>query len=427
MAKAEKVLMLVENLSVPADPRVWREARTLAQQGLQVCIISPLGATQDRERYICLNGIHIYRYRLSVSSGGSKGYLLEYAFAMLMTFLLSLQVWFQHGFDVIHAANPPDLFFAIGLFYRLFGKKFIFDQHDLAPEMFQIKFQGRMRMISACLRFFEWCSYRTSHLVITTNASQKQMAIKRGGCKFENVFIVRNGPELHRYQDVVADHSLRNGKRILLAYVGVMAAQDGVEYAIHAMEELVHRRKHQDVGLILMGDGDQVPALRALTHSLALDDYIHFTGWLVKDEMLRYLAGSDIGLSPDPSNELNDYSTMLKTMEYMALGKPVIAFDLPETRITAQDAALYATANRLDEFVDHIEILMAKQELRATMGEKGQQRIEEHLCWEKNRQTLLRAYRCLFPANQQLRLALEEASQATLLQAEELIVQSLVQ
>ncbi len=423
MARSGKVLMLVENLSVPADPRVWREARTLAQQGLQVSIISPTGTTQDRERYTCIDGIHIYRYPLALSSGGSKGYIQEYISAMLKTFGLSLKVWLRHGFDVIHAANPPDLFFIIGLFYRLFGKKFIFDQHDLAPEMFQIKFQGRMRSISQGLRFFEWCSYKTSHLIITTNASQKQIAIKRGRCRPDKVFVVRNGPELHRYQDVQADHALRKGKRFLLAYVGVMAAQDGVEYAIQAMDELVHQRNHQDVGLILMGDGDQLPHLQALTHRLKLDEYIHFTGWLVKDEMLRHLAGCDIGLSPDPSNELNDYSTMLKTMEYMALGKPVVAFDLPETRITAQDAALYATSNRLSEFVDHIETLLADQELCARMGQEGRERIEEQLCWEKSRQMLFQAYMRLFPAQQKLRTAMEEASQTTLQKAEELLIQ----
>lgn len=397
MATPKKVLMLVENLSVPADPRVWREACTLAQCGYQVSIICPKGETRDKESYICIENIHIYRYRLVVAASAPAGYIKEYGAAMLMTFLLTFKVLVQRGFDVIHAANPPDMFFMIGLFYHLFGKKYIFDQHDLAPEMFLVKFKGRRQWLCKILYLLEYCSYKTADVVITTNESQKKVAMQRGHCPEEKVFIVRNGPDLARYVAMTPNPALKRGKRYMLAYVGVMGSQDGVEYALHALAELVHQRERKDVTLVLMGDGDQVPLLQELTHMLNLDDYVYFAGWLTREEMLRYLVVSDIGLSPDPSNMLNDRSTMLKTMEYMAMRKPIVAFDLPETRISAQDAALYATPNRVAEFADHIETLLEDEDLRLTMGINGRKRVEDLLCWERTRSNLFLAYKTLFP------------------------------
>ena len=392
-----KVLMLVENLSVPADPRVWREACTLSRYGFQVCIICPKGETRDQEPYVYLDGIHIYRYRLSTTINRSSDYIKEYGIAMLMTFLLSLRVLFRHGFDVIHAANPPDTFFAIGLFYKLLRKKYIFDQHDLAPEIFQVKFQQRMKTLYKLLLLFEHLSYKTANLVITTNESQKQMALQRGGCAEEKVFVVRNGPDLMRFTEVVPELELKRGKPFLLAYVGVMGAQDGVELVLHALHELIHMRKRQDVSLVLMGDGEQLSMLKTLTHSLDLEEAVHFAGWVTKADMLRYLTVTDIGLSPDPSNTLNEHSTMLKTMEYMAMGKPVVAFDLLETRFSAQDAALYATPNEVTSFADAIEMLLNDEALRSRMGALGRKRVEEVLCWERTKINLLLAYDSLFP------------------------------
>ncbi len=401
MARAYKVLMLVENLSVPADPRVWREARALHAYGFQVSIICPRGETRDREPYTCIEGIHIYRYKLSTTITKASDYIKEYSTAMLMSFWLSLKIWRRHGFDVIHAANPPDTFFAIGLFYRLFGKKYVFDQHDLAPAMFRVKFQKRMKPLYRLHQFFERCSYRVANVVITTNESQKRNAIEQGGCRTDRAIVVRNGPDLARYTPVAPEPGLKRGWRYLLAYVGVMGAQDGIEYALHALHDLVHKRGRQDTGLVLMGDGDQLASLQALTHALALDDYVYFAGWVTLPDMLRYLTVADIGLSPDPSNELNDRSTMLKTMEYMAMGKPVVAFDLPETRFSAQDAALYATPNRVEEFADKIERLLEDEELRLRMGAYGRKRIEEKLCWDHTQQNLRRAYDLLFPAKKE--------------------------
>src|SRR6266436_3214005 len=247
MATTRKILMLVENLPVPADSRVWAEATTLRDQGFQVCIICPKGSSQYRESYICIDNIHIYRYQLPTAMNKFASYIGEYGIALSMTFCLSFKVLFRHGFDVIHTANPPDLFFIIGLFYRLLGKKFIFDQHDLAPEMFQVKFNGRMKPVHKLLLFLERCSYRTASAVITTNLSQKRFAIERGHCHLDKVFVVRNGPELDRIKLVTPEPELKRGRRYLLTYVGEMGIQDGIDNALYALHHLVHKRGRQDV------------------------------------------------------------------------------------------------------------------------------------------------------------------------------------
>ncbi|SRR5579884_1822770 len=397
MTNVCKILMLVENGAVPKDSRVWPEACALRDMGCQVSVICPRESPRYAEPYICLEGIHIYRYRLPVSETSSAAYMLEYGISVLMTFLLSLKVLFLHGFDVIHAANPPDLFFLIGAFYRLLGKKFVFDQHDLTPELFLVKSGGRMKLIYRLLLFCEWCTYRTAHIVITTNASQQRKAIERGGCALDKVFVVRNGPDLLRMKPTIPEPVLKAGRRYLLAYVGVMAAQDGLEYALYALHQLVHERGRRDILLVLMGEGDAVPTLQALTRQLELDEYVRFTGWLEHPEMLRYLTVADMGLSPDPKNGLNEYSTMVKVLIYMALGKPIVAFDLPETRVSAQEAALYAQPNRVEDFADKIAMLLDDEEMRTCMGAYGRRRMEEALNWEQSKHQLLLAYKALLP------------------------------
>lgn len=409
MASIKKVLMLVENQPAPADRRVWPEALALRDHGFQVTIISPKGVEKHQESHVCIDGIHIYRYRLPNSGNKYIAYFAEYGVALLMTFILSLKVYFRHGFDVIHAANPPDIFFLISLFYRLWGKKYVFDQHDLSPEMFQVIYKGRMKLLHRILLFLERQSYRTAHVVITSNASQGQFAQVRGGRGPDKVFVVRNGPDLQRLEVPAFDPDLKGARRFLLAYVGVMAVQDGVEYTLYALDALVHKRGRQDVGLVLMGDGDTGPALRSLAHQLGLDDYVKFTGWTENRDVMRYLVASDIGLTPDPGNGLNEYCTMIKTMEYMAMGKPVVAFDLVETRWTAQDAALYATPNVIEEFASHIETLLDNEELRQKMGALARERIEKELHWGISAQNLLRAYKSLFPQDRELQVSEETA------------------
>ena len=395
VAKINKVLMLVENLPVPSDRRVWDEAKTLRDAGYQVSIICPKGNGRHEESYICIDSIAIYRYRLPKTANKYMAYITEYSVAILMTFLLSLKVLFRRGFDIIHAANPPDLFFLIALFYRLLGKKYIFDQHDLAPEMFKVKFNHRMRWLYRLQLFLEACSYHTADVVITSNASQRKIAIERGRCRSDKVFVVRNGPSLCEAQPIQPASELKNDRPYLLAYEGVMSVQDGIEYAIYALDELVHKRGRQDISLALIGDGDHAPTLRSLVHELELDEYAYFVGWQESRDVLRYLTAADVCLSPDPQNGLNEYSTMIKTMEYMMMKKPVVAFDLPETRYSAQEAALYATPNLVEDFANKIEILLADQELRLKMGAIGRKRVEEQLSWDHTKKELLLAYKML--------------------------------
>jgi glycosyltransferase involved in cell wall biosynthesis len=396
MAKTRKILMLVENVPVPPDSRVWSEAITLRDSGFQVSIISPKGVSEHRESYICIDGIHIYRYRIPIFEHKYSGYIAEYSVALFMTFWLSVKVLFRHGFDVIHAANPPDIFFSLGLFYRIFGKKFVFDQHDLAPEMFKVLFKKRSKFIYQLMRFLEWCSYKAAQLVIVTNESQKRFAIERGHCPADGLFVVRNGPNLQQWKPGVPDFELKRGYPSLIGYVGVMGIQDGVDYALYALHDLVHKRGRQDVSLVLMGDGSYAPTLHRLAHELELDEFVNFTGWISKEDVIRYLTVADVGLIPDPQNGLSEFSTMLKTMEYMAMGIPIVAFDLAETRFSAQDAALYAKPNLIEDFANKIEELLAEEELRLSMAAIGQKRVEEILSWNHTKKNLLLAYETLF-------------------------------
>jgi len=402
MAKTRKILMLVENVPVPPDRRVWPEANTLRDHGFQVSIISPKGVSEYRESYVCIDGIHIYRYRIPTIEHKYIGHVVEYSVALLMTFWLSLKVFFQRGFDVIHTANPPDIFFVIGLFYRLLGKKFVFDQHDLAPELFQVIFKKHAKLIYTLMRFFERCSYRIAHLLIVTNESQKRFAIERGRCRADRVFVVRNGPDLKQWRLVTPEPELKGGRPYLLGYIGLMGIQDRVDYTLYVLHDLVHKRGRQDVSLVLIGDGDYAPALRTLVHELALEEYVNFTGWISKEDALRYLTVADVCLIPDPQNGLNEFSTMLKTMEYMALGKPIVAFDLAETRFSAQDAALYALPNLVEDFANKIEELLADEELRLSMGAIGRRRVEEILSWNHSKKNLLLAYETLFARSSEL-------------------------
>jgi glycosyltransferase involved in cell wall biosynthesis len=387
--------MILENNPAPADARVWPEALALRDQGFVVSIISPKGEAEYRESYVCRDGIHIYRYGLR-NGDSPASYVAEYSMALLSTFWLSLKVLLRHGFDVIHAANPPDIFFVIGLFYRLLGKRYVFDQHDLTPEMFQVLFGDTRRgpipkVLHWLLLLFERLSYRTAALVIVTNESFRRIALMRGA-RDGNVVVVRNGPNLREMRRVTPDPALKQGRRYMLAYAGIIGAQDGVEYALYALHHLVHSRGRRDVSLVLMGDGAHGQALRALTHELALDDYVHLTGWIPRAEAVRYLTVADVGLSPEPANPLNTHSTMIKIMDYMALGIPIVAFDLIETRFSAQDAALYALPNSAEDYAHKIELLLDNDALRHRMGRLGRKRVEAGLSWEHSKRHLLQAY-----------------------------------
>lgn len=399
MPSPRRVLILVENLPVPFDRRVWLEALTLAEAGWKVSVICPKGERRYTESYERLDGIDIYRFALPATSTGVFSYLREYAVALAQTLRLTIKVLRRGGFDVIHASNPPDLFFIIGLLFKPFGKRFVFDQHDLSPETFAVQFEGRPRVVVFgiywALRLLERLTYATSDVVISTNESVKEIAMRRGHVAPERAFVVRSGPDRDRLYQVPVDEKLRAEKEHLICYVGVMGLQDGVDYLLRAVHWMVTTQHRDDFRVVIIGDGDHAPTLKRLTQELGLQDVVTFTGRIPDEDLRRYLSTASVCVSPDPENGLNEHHTMNKVLEYMAMGKPQVAFDLTETRRSAEDAALYATPNSHEEMGQKILRLLDDPELRTQLGECGRERIENGLGWEHTRTELVRAYEYL--------------------------------
>ena len=390
-----RVLILVENLPVPFDRRVWQEAGALRDAGYQVSVICPTG-TGCEQRYELLDGIHIHRYRLAVEGAGLKGYLHEYSAALFHTFRLALRVWWQRGFDVIHACNPPDLLFLIGAFFRLFGVKFVFDHHDLNPELFVAKF-GKTGFLHRVLLLLERLSFRTADVSIATNESYRQIAIQRGRMPPEKVFVVRSGPSLARMRVVPPDERLKNGRRYLVGYVGVMGQQEGLDDLLWAVSHIVHELGRHDIHFTLVGSGTSLHDLRTMAQRLEIADYVTFTGRVSDDTLVAVLNTADVCVNPDKPTAMNDLSTMNKIMEYMALGKPIVQFDLKEGRFSAQDASLYAICGDVPDFARCIVSLLDDPAARTAMGEYGRRRVHTQLEWRHQVPALLEAYATLWP------------------------------
>lgn len=385
-----RILILVENLPVPFDRRVWMEATTLSQAGYRVSIICP--QADCAERFEVIEGIAIYRYPLP-SLAGIAGHVLEYAWAVPMTFLLTWVVLFRDGFDVIQSANPPDLFFLIGGFFKLFGKQFVFDHHDLMPEICDSRWTGRKRTL---LRWVcEWAerlTFRTADRVIATNESYRAIALTRGRVQPEHVAVVRSGPRLSRFRAVPPRPELKNGRPFLVAYLGVMGPNDGLECLLDVIAHIVRTRGRTDIHFVLIGDGDLRPKLMSMTEALHLEPFVRFTGRVSDDEVIALLSSADVCVAPDPKDALNDLSTMNKIVEYMALARPVVAFDLREARVSAGEAAAYAMPNDAADFAHQILELLASPERRHRMGEVGRVRFEATLAWEHQASKLLALY-----------------------------------
>jgi len=391
----KRILILVENLPSPFDRRVWQEATTLRQNGYEVSIICPTGHGYQN-RHEVLDGIHIYRYRLPIEASGASGYLLEYGIALTMTFLLSWRVLLTRGFDAIHACNPPDLLFLVGGFFKLFGKKFLFDHHDLSPELYEAKF-GRRGFFHRLLLMAERLTFRTADVSIATNESYRRIAIERGGMAPERVFVVRSGPSLERMRMLPPDTSLRMGRRYLIGYVGVMGKQEGIDYLLHAVHHIVQVKKRTDVHFGLVGGGTSLDELKRLAVELGIDRFVTFTGRIPDAGMLAMLNTADICINPDVANEMNDKSTMNKIMEYMALGKPIVQFDLTEGRFSAGAASLYARPNDSIDLAERMLQLLDDEALRTRMGAYGRQRVTDKLAWQYEVPRLLAAYASLLP------------------------------
>jgi glycosyltransferase involved in cell wall biosynthesis len=383
--------MLLENFAYPEDTRVHLEASTLAAAGYRVCVICPADLEQSRRESV--GSVRVYRYPAPRGGNGFFGYLWEYGYAMLATFVLSLRVWVRDGFDVLHAHNPPDTFVLIALFYKLFGKRFVFDQHDLSPEMYLARLRSRgNRLVHQVLVLFEKLSCRMADLVITTNESHKLVQMQRDGVPEKRIAVVRTGPDLSRLR-VVHPHSwLRQKGVTIIGYLGVMGFQDGVDYLLRALHHLVHDLGRADFFCVLVGGGDAWADLNVLSRQLGLETHVRFTGHLPYDDVLPYLSAADICVVPDPANPYNDRSTMIKLMEYMALGKPVVAFDLPEHRFTAQSAVAYVRPNDELAFAQTLAALMDDPVRREAMGMFGRSRVETVLAWKYSAPKLIQAY-----------------------------------
>ena len=390
----KRILILVENLPSPFDRRVWQEAAALRDAGYAVSIICPTGKGYDA-RYEEIDGIAIHRYALPVEASGAKGYALEYSAALAKTFALCWKVLFTRGFDAIHACNPPDLFFLIGAFFKLFGKRFVFDHHDINPELYEAKFGRRDFFYRLLLKLERW-TFRCADVSIATNESYRRIAIERGGMDPDRVYVVRSGPSLERLKVLPPDERLRKGRKYLVGYVGVMGAQEGIDLLLRAVHSIVHWHRRTDIHFGLVGGGTSLDEMKRLAAELGVADYVTFTGRVPDAELLAVLNTADVCVNPDVANDMNDKSTMNKIMEYMALGKPIVQFDLTEGRFSAQQASLYARRNDPDDLATKIVQLIDDPERRAAMGAYGRRRVENELEWRYEVPKLLAAYGSLW-------------------------------
>ncbi len=390
----KRVLIIVENLPVPFDKRVWNEATTLAAAGYSVSVICPIGRGYESRRET-IDGIAIYRHPLPLEGSAALGYFGEYTIALWHEFVLSFRVLREHGFDAIHACNPPDLIFLIGLFYKIFGKKFLFDHHDINPELYEAKF-GHKGLFYKVIVLLERLTFMTADISLATNESYKEIAITRGRMDPGKVYIVRSGPNLSRFQPGAPHPEVKKGYAYLVGYVGVMGKQEGLDYLLRAVRIIVQERGRKDILFVLIGSGTEFVTLQKYAKELGVEEYVRFTGRIPDDEMLAYLSSADVCVNPDVANEMNDKSTMNKIMEYMALEKPIVQFDLTEGRRSALDASLYANRNDPDDFAQKILELLGDPARREDMGKYGRKRVVNELAWTYSARVLLEAYERLF-------------------------------
>jgi glycosyltransferase involved in cell wall biosynthesis len=389
-----RILFLIENVSILRDRRVRREAVALSGAGCDVSVICPRLLSEPRLPAV-LGDMRIYSYPQPWQGAGFFTYALEYGWSLLATFFLMLAISLHRGFDVLHAANPPDLFFLLALPFRWLGKKFVYDQHDLSPEIFMAKFGDGLRWSHRLLLWLERCSYRAADLVIVTNESFRRLATGRGFCPPEKVTVVRNNPDLTRFTCGSAQPELKQGAAFLAVYAGIMGTKAGVDRVIRAAYHIVHVRARNNVHFALLGDGECRPALRQLARSLQLEPCLSWPGFVGDHELMAWLSTADICLAPDPPNAANQLSTSTKLMEYMSCGKPTVCFDLKEAHNSAGSAAAYVRRDDGALFGDAILELLDDPARRRRMGQAGRERIRRELNWDHSRRELLAAYRRL--------------------------------
>lgn len=389
------VLMVVENLPVPLDRRVWLEATSLRSKGYRVSVICPTGRGWDALREE-IEGIHIYRYPAPPEAhSGALAYAKEYLWSLWHMFRLARVVRREQGFDVIHGCNPPDLIFLLGLWYRLRGVRYLFDHHDVCPELFEAKF-GRKGPLYLLMRFWERLTFAVADVSLATNESFKKIAIERGKMEPDDVFVVRSAPKIENFLPGPPDPELRKRATTLFGYVGVIGQQEGMDLLVEAADHLIHTLGYRDVHFLIVGFGPSLDSVREDVRARKLEGWFTFTGALYDTELLRVLNSVDVGVSPDPWNPMNDISTMNKVMEYMTLEKPVVQFDLQEGRASAGDASLYAKANNPADFAQKLADLIEDPVAARDMGQRGRKRVLASLSWEHSVPNLLAAYDRLF-------------------------------
>jgi glycosyltransferase involved in cell wall biosynthesis len=397
-----RILIIVQNLPVPFDRRVWLECQALTGAGYRVAVVCPKG--KGDPAYQVIDGVEIYKYRPYAPGGSKLSFVAEYAYSFLATAWHTLKARVKGGviggrFAVIQACNPPDIFWPIALAFRLERTKFVFDHHDLCPELFLSRFENPPAIPYKGLLWLERRTFRTAKHVISTNESYRQVAIERGGKSPDDVTVVRTGPDPERLKRGPADEELKRGRKYLATYIGVMGPQDGVDIAVRAADVIIREFGRDDIAFTLIGSGDSYDELVALRDELNLQGHVEFTGRAPDELVTKIMSTADAGLSPDPKNPLNDVSTMNKTMEYMAFELPVVAFDLRETRVSAQDAAVYATPNDVHEYAKALVALLDDEAARAQLGKLGRARVEDELAWSHQERAYLGVYQRLTAKN----------------------------
>ncbi len=383
-----RLLMVIENEGVPEDRRVWDESRTLAAAGWQVVVVCPQAADTEQPAREVLEGIEIHRYSPR-PAGSTLGYAREYAQALWRIRRLVRRLQREQPFDVVHTSNPPDFLYLAARKARAGGALFIFDHHDLMPELFRSRF-GHTGLAYRALLAIERRALRSADVVISTNEAFRRIAIERAGVSPEDVFVVRNGPDLDRFLPVEPDPTLRRGRRHLLAYLGVMGPQDGIDHALRALAAL-RRLREDDWRAVFVGSGEVLEEMRALATELGLSDMVEFAGWRGDDDIRRILSTADVCLAPDPPSPLNDVATMVKIPEYMAMGRPIASYDLPGTRISAGDAAAFAASADPESLGTCVHDLLENPARRRKMGRQGRERVVG-LSWQCSSAALLAAY-----------------------------------
>ncbi len=392
MFEGKHILIIVENLPVPFDRRVWQEANTLKEAGAKVSIICPKMKGYNKS-FESINDIDIYRHPLPLEASGALGYLLEYSIALFWEFLLSLKIFLKRRFQVIQGCNPPDLIFIVALFYKLFGVKFVFDHHDINPELYIAKY-NKKGIFYKFMLLAERLTFRTANYSIATNESYKEIAIARGKMPAEKVQVVRSGPKLDRLTPGKGNISYKKGRDFLIGYVGVIGEQEGLDLLLESAKKITAKRN--DVQFAIIGDGTELAKIKSTTAEMGLEDFVDFYGRVDDKMMVEILNTADVCVNPDRPTEMNNLSTMNKIMEYMALKKPIVQFDLKEGKLSAQNASLYAENTSTDDFANKIMWLLDHEDERIEMGKFGYKRIIEDLSWKHESEKLINLYNTIF-------------------------------